>query len=100
MEVLQTSALPLGDGAARNALWRPFGRVQTRILTLAPKPVQPHSLAAPAIPLPVAIMWTSAAALFDLVIAGAVQRDVGMFRSVTGTWLSLAMILRQPGQRG
>jgi hypothetical protein len=49
-------------------------------------------LAAPAIPLPVSIMWTSAAAVFDLVIAGAVQRDVGMFRSGTGTRLPLAII--------
>jgi menaquinone-dependent protoporphyrinogen oxidase len=44
-------------------------------------------------PMPVAITWTSAVALLDLVIvAGAVQRDWGMFRSVTGTWLPFALI--------
>ena len=43
--------------------------------------------------MPVAITWTSAVALLDLVIvAGAVQRDWGMFRSVTGTWLPFALI--------
>src|SRR5688572_32821874 len=37
MEVLQTSALPLGDGAARDALEGLTAGVQTQILTRSPR---------------------------------------------------------------
>jgi len=45
-------------------------------------------------PLPTAVTWTAVVALLDLVVvAGAVQHSLGMFRSLAGTWLPLALIL-------
>lgn len=44
-------------------------------------------------PMPVAIIWTGTVALLDLaIIGGAVQRNWGMIRSVSGTWLPFALI--------
>jgi menaquinone-dependent protoporphyrinogen oxidase len=44
-------------------------------------------------PLPTAVMWTAVVALLDLVVvAGAVQRSLAMFRSPAGTWLPLGLI--------
>ncbi len=44
-------------------------------------------------PLPVAAAFTATTALLDLVVvAGAIQRDTAMLRSVLGFWLPLALI--------
>ncbi|MBN2369141.1 MAG: hypothetical protein JXO72_01495 [Vicinamibacteria bacterium] len=44
-------------------------------------------------PLPTAVAWTATVASLDLVvIAGAAQRSLDMFRSVPGTWLPFALI--------
>jgi menaquinone-dependent protoporphyrinogen oxidase len=44
-------------------------------------------------PLPTAFTWTATVVVLDLVVvAGAVQRSLGMFKSIAGTWLPLALI--------
>lgn len=43
--------------------------------------------------LPTAVLWTACVALLDLVfVAGLVQRDLGIFASILGTWLPFALI--------
>jgi menaquinone-dependent protoporphyrinogen oxidase len=44
-------------------------------------------------PLPTGVSWTAIVAALDLVVmAGAVQRSLDMFRSIPGTWLPFALI--------
>jgi hypothetical protein len=43
---------------------------------------------------PAAVVWTVTVALLDLVVvAGAVQHSLEMFRSVAGSWLPFGLIL-------
>jgi len=44
-------------------------------------------------PLPTAVAWTAVVVLLDLVVvAGAIQRSLEMFTSVSGTWLPFGLI--------
>jgi menaquinone-dependent protoporphyrinogen oxidase len=44
-------------------------------------------------PLPTAVSWTATVALLDLVVVGgAVQHSLDMFKSIPGTWLPFALI--------